>query len=358
VGLIGAWRRRLIVAGIAIVVVGLAMAGVLFARRPPGPLVVTGIVDGNEIAVGAKVVGRIVRLPVHEGDWVEAGEVVAVIEHADLEAAVKGAAADVVASQETEQAARDQLALIAASTDAKIRQAGDEVKAAEAGVAQADANVQQADASYGRVSALVGEGVLTAQDLDNARQARDVAHAAADAARHSLAASQAGLADAQAQQKQVAAEARALDAAHAATARSKAEQEQARATNDQTTIAAPIDGVVSLLALREGEMAGPSTPILTIYDLGDSWVQADVQETDADRVALGQTVQVRLASGRLLSGPVIYKAVEADFATQRDVSTSKRDIKTVAIRVRIDNRDGRLARGTTAYVLLPARPAR
>ena len=50
---------------------------------------------------------------------------------------------------------------------------------------------------------------------------------------------------------------------------------------------------------------------------------------------------------------MIYKAVEADFATQRDVSRTKRDIKTVAIRVRVNNPDGKLALGMTAWVMLP-----
>ena len=50
---------------------------------------------------------------------------------------------------------------------------------------------------------------------------------------------------------------------------------------------------------------------------------------------------------------MIYKAVEADFATQRDVSRTKRDIKTVAIRVQVANPDGKLPLGMTAWVMLP-----
>ena len=45
--------------------------------------------------------------------------------------------------------------------------------------------------------------------------------------------------------------------------------------------------------------------------------------------------------------------MEADFATQRDVSRTKRDIKTVAIRVRVSNPEGKLALGMTAWVMLP-----
>jgi len=45
--------------------------------------------------------------------------------------------------------------------------------------------------------------------------------------------------------------------------------------------------------------------------------------------------------------------VDASYATQRDVSRTKRDIKTFEIRLRVDNKDRRLAVGMTAYVLLP-----
>jgi HlyD family secretion protein len=50
---------------------------------------------------------------------------------------------------------------------------------------------------------------------------------------------------------------------------------------------------------------------------------------------------------------VFYRGVDAGFATQRDVSRTKRDIKTFEIRLRVDNHDRRLAVGMTAYVLLP-----
>jgi HlyD family secretion protein len=70
-------------------------------------------------------------------------------------------------------------------------------------------------------------------------------------------------------------------------------------------------------------------------------------------VRVGDTLTVRLPSGDTRRGVVFYRGVDADFATQRDVSRSKRDIKTFEIRLRVDNRDRRLAVGMTAYVLLP-----
>jgi len=62
---------------------------------------------------------------------------------------------------------------------------------------------------------------------------------------------------------------------------------------------------------------------------------------------------VRLPSGVERQGTVFYRGVDASFATQRDVSRTKRDIKTFEIRLRVDNQDRRLAVGMTAYVVLP-----
>jgi len=66
---------------------------------------------------------------------------------------------------------------------------------------------------------------------------------------------------------------------------------------------------------------------------------------------------VVLPSGNEIQGSVFFKGVENEFATQRDVSRTKRDIKTFAIKVAIPNPDGRLFTGMTAIVLLP-RPAK
>jgi HlyD family secretion protein len=64
-------------------------------------------------------------------------------------------------------------------------------------------------------------------------------------------------------------------------------------------------------------------------------------------------MRVRLPSGDILQGQVFFKGVENDFATERDVSRTKRDIKTFAIKVSLPPDNGRLFMGMTATVLLP-----
>jgi len=100
-------------------------------------------------------------------------------------------------------------------------------------------------------------------------------------------------------------------------------------------------------------VVNPGQAIVTLIDQDDLWVRADVEETYIDRIRLGDRLQVRLPSGATRQGTVFYRGVDADYATQRDVSRTKRDIRTFEIRLRCDNKDRALAVGMTAYVTLP-----
>ena len=120
-----------------------------------------------------------------------------------------------------------------------------------------------------------------------------------------------------------------------------------------TEIHAPIDGIVDVRAARVGEVVNPGQPIVTLINPDDLWVRADVEESYIDRVRLGDKLTVRLPSGVEREGTVFYRGADAGFATQRDVSRTKRDIKTFEVRLRVDNKDRRLAVGMTAYVLMP-----
>jgi multidrug resistance efflux pump len=118
-------------------------------------------------------------------------------------------------------------------------------------------------------------------------------------------------------------------------------------------IHAPIGGLVDVRAARAGEVVGAGQAVVTLIDPDDLWVRADVEETYIDRVGIGTKLTVRLPSGETREGTVFHRAADAGFATQRDVSRTKRDIRTFEVRLRIDNSDRRLAVGMTAYILLP-----
>jgi multidrug resistance efflux pump len=257
---------------------------------------------------------------------------------------------------------------------AQVAQSQAQLQQAQAQVAQAQASVAKAQDNFNRTRPLVEKDInppqdlVTAQtDLDSAkanqraaeagaeaiRRAVAAAQAGAEAAQRAVAAAQAALSDAQQQEKQVPVQQRQTEAMRAAEEQAESNAAAAEARFGQTRIFAPASGIVTLRAARQGEVVNPGSPIVTLFDLSSTWVDADVEETYADLIEMGQTLQVRLPSGAMISGPVIYKAVEADFATQRDVSRTKRDIKTVAIRVRVSNPDGKLPLGMTAWVMLP-----
>ena len=92
---------------------------------------------------------------------------------------------------------------------------------------------------------------------------------------------------------------------------------------------------------------------MTIIDFNDTWVRAEAPETESRFVADGDQLKVRLPAGKPIIGTVIFKAVESDFATQRDVSRRKRDIKTIGLKLKVDNPDGALVPGMTAEFCCP-----
>ena len=120
-----------------------------------------------------------------------------------------------------------------------------------------------------------------------------------------------------------------------------------------TEIRSPIDGIVDVRAAHPGEVVTAGNPIVTLVNPDNLWVRVDVEESYVDRVRDGDTLTVRLPSGAERTGTVFYRGVDAGFATQRDVSRTKRDIRTFELRLRVDNHDRRLAVGMTALVVLP-----
>ena len=385
-------KRRIILLLIVILVVG----AIWWFQRPRAQtLVLTGTVDGNEVVVGSKITGRIVTLAVEDGQRVKSGDLIAVLDQEELQADQGAADRAIAEARANAQQSIAQTDLLSGTLAAKVQQAEAQVEQAQAqhrqGQAQVEqtrAQLQQAQAqlaqtqaavaksqdNFNRIQPLVQKDINPAQDLVTAqadldsakanqraaeaavaaaRRSADAAQAGADALQRAVGVAQAGLEDARRQQTQVVVQQKQTDAYRAAEAQAQANAAAAEARLNQTRIYSPANGIVTLRAARQGEVVSPGSPIVTLFDLSSTWVDFDVEETYADLISMGQTLTVRLPSGAEVSGPVIYKAVEADFATQRDVNRTKRDIKTVSMRIRVSNPDGRLPLGMTAWVLLP-----
>jgi len=274
-----------------IVILAVVAGGVYYAvTRPAKVVVLTGIVTTDDVIVGPEIQGRLQQLFVKEGDAVTNGELVGIIQPQEQQAELA-----FYASSELQYAAQ---------------------------VTQAKADLENARLNYEREEALYKKDAESAQAYDQARTAYDAAKA------H-------------------------VESMSKLTQAAGAQSQKAAVQLGYTRIFAPLDGIVDTRAARQGEVLNPGQAIVTLINQDDLWVRADVEETYIDRIRIGDTLPVRLPSGAVRDGTVFYRSVDADYATQRDVSRTKRDIKTFEIRLRCDNRDRRLAVGMTAYVTLP-----
>ncbi|MGH9684057.1 MAG: HlyD family secretion protein [Candidatus Acidiferrales bacterium] len=346
-------RKFLVFVGFVLVI---ALAVYWFTAPHTSEIALIGVVDGNEVIVSPQITGRIIDLTVDEGSELEKGQLIAELDPAELQANLAAAKANVTSLEATVREAEHNVNLTNGQTDASVTQAGAMVTSSDAQLEQAKASLWRDQMDFNRTKELFAKGEVSAQDRDHAQAAVLMSQANVKALQDAVKAQQAGLAVAHANRKQV-------DVRKSALSTTIAQLEQARATEAQastqlgyTKIFAPINGIVSVRVAKQGEVVAEGSPIVVVVDIDHLWVRADVEETYIDAVQFGQQLRVRLPSGDVIEGHVFFKGVENDFATQRDVSRTKRDIKTFAIKVAIPNPQRRLFTGMTATVLLPPPP--
>jgi multidrug resistance efflux pump len=344
-------RKQLAAGGIT----ALLVAGIVayLATRPPASLVLTGVVTTNDVIVSPQVGGQISRLLVAEGDSVTPHQLLAILAPGELAADQTYYAqnAQALASQVNQSAA--DLRYQETQADQQVRQTEATLAAAIAQAAMDSATMANAKQVFDRYGPLLSAGAVSSQQVDSARTQYTVALARFEASSRQVEAQRAAVAMAKAAEDQVQAKRSALKGAREAQAAAQAQTRKADVRLAYTELRAPMGGVVDVRAARAGEYVAAGQPVVTLLNPDSLWVRADVEETYIDRVRLGDHLTVRLPSGEERQGTVFFRGVDAGFATQRDVSRTKRDIKTFEIRLRIDNRDRRLADGMTAYVLLP-----
>jgi HlyD family secretion protein len=342
--------RKLIV---PLLVLLLGGAAYIYLRRGPTELVLTGIVTTHDVVVSPQIGGRLQKLMVIEGDAVKRDQLLGVIAPDELRAESSYAVANAEGLSSQVQEAEAALRFEERQTAEQIRQAESTLESTQAQHAAALADLEKARLNLDRTRNLSSQGVSPASDLDEARTAYEAALARVNALRKQSDAQRASVDLARANAEQIAvkkSQVQANEHMHAAAAAQRAKADVRLA---YTEIRAPIDGIVDVRAARMGEVVNSGQPVVTLINPDDLWIRADVEETYVDRVKIGDHLKVRLPSGAELDGVVFHRGVDAQFATQRDVSRTKRDIKTFEIRLRCDNSDRRLAVGMTAYVQLP-----
>jgi len=287
------------------------------AGLPAGFAFGNGRLEATEVDVATKIAGRLAELGPREGDWVEAGAVVGRLDADDLRAQLKVAEAQVVQAQK----------------------AVDETRA---GVRKSKADATLAGKTLKRSEELVGRGFISRNKLDSDQTGMEGAMA--------------GMAQAQSR----------VAEADAAVAAAQARVESLRATLNDTSLKAPINGRVLYRLAEAGEVLAAGGKALTLVDLSDMYMTVYLPTDKAGQVALGAEARIVLDAlpGQAIPATVSFVAPKAQF-TPREVETrSEREKLMFRIKLRADpawlaaHRD--LAKGGmpgVAYVRLDANAA-
>jgi HlyD family secretion protein len=315
-------------------------------------LVLIGTVDSNQVIVSPQMQGRIARLLVDEGSQVKQGDLIAVLDPSELEAEARAAAAMIDSMRSQVSATQATSVATHGSTSSNVLNAQSRLQSARAQLLQAEATLQRTESDSRRTIELAKQGVASDQDRVQAESNLKAQLATVQSLKDQVSAADADLNTAVANTNQAHAAASTVQSTRGQLANAEAQLKEAEVRLGYTKIYAPVTGTVSVRAAREGEVLTAGQPIITLVDLGDTWARAAIPETEADHIGLGDTLRIRLPGGTVTSGKVFFKAPEADFATQRDVSRRKRDIRTIVLKVRLDNPKGDYVPGMTAEVLV------
>jgi HlyD family secretion protein len=340
---------------IIIFLAGLFSAATLyfyFFTEHSGELIFEGIVDANQVVVSPKVQGILERLNVDEGSSVRAGDLIATLDAAELDA-------DMQADHASVENSRAQLAQAQSNYQLALTESAGDLAGAQARLSMTKAQLEQSRSQlerirsdFQRTAALSTQGVSAKQDLDHWTADLRTQQATVAAQTEQVRAAEADLMHAQAGQYRKSAAQSAAESAQAQLHHAESELVAAKSRLSYTQVVAPISGVVSVLVGHQGEIVGPSAPIATIIDPQSTWVRVGIPETYADHIAVGQKLQIKCPSGQIVEGTVLTKGVEGDFASQYDLNQLSRDIRCVAIKISVANPELTITPGMTAKVLL------
>ncbi|HTS06301.1 MAG TPA: efflux RND transporter periplasmic adaptor subunit [Candidatus Eisenbacteria bacterium] len=323
-----------------------------FSADHSSDLVLIGTVDANQVIVSAQVEGRIQKLLVDEGTPVKVGDLIAVLDPSELQAQEAAATATIASLQQKVAEMQHTEKSTSGSTTSDVANAQARLSSAKAQLQQAQATLDRTDSDSRRTIELAKAGIASDQERVQAETNLRAAQATVQAQNDMVNAAEADLKAAMARTYQANAAKSTVAATEADLKNAVAQKSQAAVRLGYTNIYAPVSGTVSVRAARQGEVVNIGAPIVTIVDLSDTWARAAIPETYADHIGYGDMLRVRLPGGTVTSGKVFFKGVEGDYATQRDVSRRKRDIKTITLKVRLDNPKGAYVPGMTAEVLV------
>ena len=243
------------------------------------------------VNVSSNMMGRIVRLPVKEGDRVREGNLLVQIESIQSEADVRSAEASL-------DAAEVELEGMSAS----IRSAEAAITSGKAEITRSEADLARSKQAFDRAEQMAKEGLIAKEQYERTKADYDISVAQLNAAR-------ARLAQAEAQLGQVL---KQHDSTRIRIAQQRAGLVRARDMFSKTTIRSTLDGIITNLPVNEGEIAivgiqnQPGTTLMTIADMSIITAEVKVDETDIVSVKLGQEARIKVDAlgDRMLLGHV------------------------------------------------------
>ena len=276
-----------------------------------------GRIEAVEINVAAKTPGRVRDILVSEGDYVQAGQELARMDTASLEA------------QHQEAKAQLQRALIAVEmAQIQVSQREAEKAAAVAVVAQRVAELDAARKRLDRSEKLAGNDNISRQQLDDNLARHDSAQAGVTAAQAQAAAADAAIATAKSQ----------ITGAQAAVEAARATVQRIEAELDDSVLKSPRDGRVQYRVAEPGEVIGAGGKVLSLVDLSDVYMIFFLSTEDAGRLALGLEVRLVLdaAPQYVIPAQISFVSDVAQFTPKTVETAIERQKLMFRIKARID----------------------
>lgn len=301
------------------------------AVLPAGFVAGNGRIESTEIDIATRSAGRVKEILCREGDFVEAGQIVARMDTQTLEAELHQLQAKVKQAESASSASIASQKLDAkAGAIALVEQRRQAKTTALAAVAQSESEVAFAESELQRSEELVAKGFITAQRLQGDKTKLEIARASLDAARSKVAEAQAAIAAAQspaletqpaiaAYESQVSESESSIEAAIAATEKIKADMADA-------TLRSPRAGRVQYRTAEPGEVLPAGGKLLTIVDLSDVGMTFFLPETVAGKVAIGSEVRLVLDAvpQYVIPAKVSFVDSTAQFTPKAVETTSER----------------------------------
>jgi HlyD family secretion protein len=284
---------------------------------PDGFAAGNGRIEAVEIDVAAKTAGRVKDILANEGDFVRAGQELARMDTAVLEAQLREAEAQL------------RRALIGIETaQSQVTQREAEKQAAEALVAQRKAELDAAQRRVARSEELAPKGAVPVSKLDDDRAAFQAAKAAVGAAEAQAAAAQAAIGRAKSD----------VIGAEATVEAARATIQRIQADIDDSVLRSPRDGRIQYRVAQPGEVLSPGGVVLNMVDLADVYMTFFLPTEQAGRVALGTEARLVLdaAPQYVVPAEVSFVADVAQFTPKTVETEEERQKLMFRIKVRID----------------------